>query len=68
MEQRLFRDSDATDCVQLMHARRWFLIQQTIATCQSMRAQLALEVVDPRLIGARVVCRRQQLKPDSVEI
>jgi hypothetical protein len=33
-----------------------------------MRTQLPLEVVDPGLIGLRVICRRQQLEPDSIEL
>ena len=33
-----------------------------------MRTQLPLEVVDPCLIGLRVICRRQQLQPDSIEL
>ena len=33
-----------------------------------MRTQLPLEVVDPGLISLRVICRRQHLKPDSIEL
>ena len=33
-----------------------------------MRTQLPLEVVDPGLIGLRVIRRRQQLQPDSIEL
>jgi len=33
-----------------------------------MRAQLPLEIVDPGTIGLRVICCRQQLEPDSIEL
>jgi hypothetical protein len=33
-----------------------------------MRTQLPLEVVDPGLIGLRILRRRQQLKPDGIEL
>jgi hypothetical protein len=68
IEQRSFRHSDTTHRVELMRARWRFLIQQTISAGQSMRTQLPLEIVDPGLIGLRVLRRRQQLKPDCIEL
>jgi hypothetical protein len=68
IKQRSFRHSDTTYRVELMRTRRWFLIEQTIATSQSMRAELPLEVVNPGLIGPLVIRGRQQLEPDSIEL
>jgi hypothetical protein len=67
IKQRSFRHSDTTYRVELMRTRCGFLVQQTIATSQSMRTELPLEVVDPGLIGVRVARRRQELEPDSVQ-
>jgi hypothetical protein len=67
IKQRSFRHPDTTYRVELMRPRCWFLIEQTIATSQSMRAELPLEVVNPGLIGPLVIRGRQQLEPDSVK-
>src|SRR5205823_4220380 len=67
IEQDLFRHSDTTHGVELMRTGCRFLIEQTIATGQSMCTQLPLEVLDSGLIGARVICRGQEFEPNRVE-
>src|SRR4030095_5443343 len=68
IKQRSFRHSDTTYRVELMRTRCWCLIEQTVATSQSMRTELPLEVVDPVLIGLRIIRGRQQLEPDGIEL
>jgi hypothetical protein len=68
IEQRWLRHSYAANRVEIMRAGCRFLIQQTIATSQSMQAQLPLEVINSGLIGVRVICRRQELEPDCIEL
>src|SRR6266498_5655075 len=50
-----------------MRVQRRVLVKQTVSTSQSVRAQLSLEIIDPILVGAGIVCPRQQLQPDRVE-
>src|SRR4030095_11193687 len=68
IKQRSFRHSDTTHRLELMRTRCGLLIEQTISTSQSMCAQLPLEIINLGFIGLRVICRRQQFEPDSVEL
>ena len=68
IEQLSLRNSDAPHRFEIIRPRCRFLIKQTIPAGQSMRTQLPLEIVDPCLISLRVICRRQQLQPDRIEL
>src|SRR5712692_5300022 len=54
--------------VEIMRIICRLLIKQTVATAEPVLAQLTLEIVDVRSIGARISCRRQNLQPDCVQL
>src|SRR5438876_4870837 len=67
IEQLPFRHSNAIHAGEIVRVGCGFLIQQTVSATQAVLAQSSLEVRDPGLISARIVCRRYQLQPDGVE-
>src|ERR1700736_1756053 len=66
IEQLAFRYSDATKRVEIVRAVRRFLVKQTISPGKSVRAQLALEVVDLALIITEIPFARQMFQPDRI--
>src|SRR2546430_9911140 len=56
IEQIPFRHSDAIHPREIVHVISRLLIQQTVSTGQVVLGQSSLEVRDPGLISARIVC------------
>ena len=51
-----------------MRIVRGLLIEQTISSSQAVLTQSALEITDVRLVRASIICRRQQLEPNRVQL
>ena len=58
IEQIPFRHSDTNHPSEIVHIISRLLIQQTVSAGQAVLAQSSLEIRDPGLISARIVCRR----------
>ncbi len=49
-----------------MRAVRRFLVKQTVSPAESVRAQLALEIVDLALVVAKISIARKMFEPDRI--
>ena len=68
IEQSRFRHSDAFHTLKIMRVGCGLLIQQAVPAGECMLAQSSLEIRDSGPVGAEIVCRRQQLQPDRIEL
>src|SRR5262249_26097663 len=68
IEQLAFRHSNAPDRVQVVRAVRLFMVKQTIALAQSVRAELPSEIVDLASIVVGISLAGHVLEPDRVEL
>src|ERR1700737_2598973 len=51
-----------------MRVIRRLLIKEAVAPAESMLPRLPLEIVNVRLVDARISCRRQNLQPDRIQL